>query len=117
LEAYLLAEVRGDIQSSNKIQLPKVLRLLAVAPANDDAWVLLSSLTGEARFGAKVPSSARARRDYLAFAVAYANGDADAGKHATLFVDKYGRSRAARIVQLISKHDPKLVLTIKEEKR
>jgi len=117
LEAYLLAEVRSDIQSSKKLDLQKILRLLAVAPQNDDAWVLLQSLTGEPRFSAKIPRSNRSRRDYLAFAVAFANGDEAAPSNAQLFLKKYPRSRASKIIQLIGKHDPTLQLTPKEEKK
>lgn len=108
LEAYLLTEVRSDLQSAKKIDLIKVLQLLAVAPQNDDAWVLLGTLSGEKRFNARIPRSKRSRRDYLAFAVAFANGDPEATKNGEIFTKKYPRSSVSKIIKIIQKHTPEI---------
>jgi hypothetical protein len=116
LESYLIVEVRSDIQSGEKLELNTVLRLLAVSPNNDDAWVLLNSLVGEKRFRANIPQAKRARRDYLSFAVAFANGDPGAGENARLFLKKYPSSKVARIIRLIQKYVPELQNNPVEEK-
>ena len=106
LEDYLLAEVRGSIQSAKKVDLHKVLQLLAVAPQSDDAWVLLRSMTGEERFKASIPGSKRVRRDYLSFAVPFANGDASAMENGLAFLKKHPRAKVSKIIRLIQKHTP-----------
>jgi hypothetical protein len=106
LEDYLLAEVRGSIQSAKKVDLHKVLQLLAVAPQSDDAWVLLRSMTGEERFKASIPGSKRVRRDYLNFAVPFANGDASATENGLAFLKKHPRAKVSKIIRLIQKHTP-----------
>lgn len=108
LEAYLLAEVRSDVQDGTKLDLKKVLKLLAVAPQNDDAWGLLGSLIGESRFRAAIPRSSRPRRDYLAFAVAFADGNTEAALDAETYLKKYPHSNSSKIIQLILKYVPEL---------
>jgi len=105
LESYLLTEVRSDIQSGKKPDLKKVFQLLAVAPKNDDAWVLIGTLTGEKKFSASIPHSKRVRRDYLSFAVAFANGEPEAKSNGDVFIKKHPRASASKIIHLIRKYN------------
>lgn len=116
LEAYLLAEMRSDIQNGRKADLKNVLKLLAVSPQSNDAWVFVESILGEKRFKASIPRGRRVRRDYLAFAVAYANGESDARKFANEFSAKYRRNNITRVIQLIQKHDDNVKPLIQEKK-
>jgi hypothetical protein len=108
LAESMLAELKRNVQGGEMPSIAIVLKLLAVDFGSGDGWSFYTTLTGEKRFKARLPRKKIARKHYLEFAVAYANGAANARELAERFVQRYPDEKAARLVREILQRDTRL---------
>lgn len=103
LPEYILAELRNTAQSGEIPELHDVFRLLAVDPMNEDGWSLYTSLTGAKRLNIKIPFRKKVKRQYLEFAIAYANNSSGSLELAERFMEKYPNAKITELIRLILK--------------
>ena len=105
LEAVLISKIHERVAMLQPVETQLPLKLLAVAPDNKEAWDLLQAKEGVKPFKAKIPSGSRQRREYLEFAVAYANDKPEAREYAQRYVVKNKGSNISKLVGLILQLD------------
>ncbi len=105
LEAVLISKIHESVAMMQPMDISLPLKTLAVAPGNKEAWDLLQAKEGVKQFSVKIPSFSKARREYLEFAVAYANDKPEAKEYASRFIDRNKKSSASKLMSLILKLD------------
>ncbi|MBI2118960.1 MAG: hypothetical protein HYT97_04965 [Elusimicrobia bacterium] len=101
LPEYILAELKNTAQSGDIPELHDVFRLLVVDPKSEDGWSFYTALTGKKRFKVRLPFFNKSKRQYLDFAVSFANDAANSKELGQQFIYKYPRSSVSKLIKEI----------------
>ncbi len=107
LPNYILAELKNTAQSGDIPELHDVYRLLVVDPKSEEGWSFYTALSGKKRFKVRLPFFKKIRRQYLEFAVTFANDGSNAKELGQEFVNRYPKVSVSKLIQEILNTDQK----------